>query len=84
MTHNCHVYQFCYSKQGSTTSSKDGDRSEGLPPNSVEDRPGSAAEDEHNSSLVEGGEGDDPLEWLEGIGLKKSHFPSLRASKTQM
>jgi len=27
---------------------------------------------------------EDPLEWLEDIGLEKSQFPSLRAAKVQM
>ncbi|XP_067946623.1 protein downstream neighbor of Son-like [Watersipora subatra] len=43
----------------------------------------SIAEDDPNTSLTEG-EVNDPLEWLEDIGLEKSHFPSLRPSKVQM
>lgn len=39
-------------------------------------------ESEVNQEDVER-ETDDPLEFLEGIGLEKSHFPSLRAAKVR-
>ena len=36
-----------------------------------------------NPDTEEGADTDDPLEFLEGIGLEKSHFPSLRAAKVK-
>lgn len=36
-----------------------------------------------NPGAEEEEETDDPLEFLEGIGLDKSHFPSLRSAKVK-